>query len=173
MMLTCDGLERPSLRLGSVGNRFARIFLVGLAVLGVVACDAPLFGGSPPSDSVTVDVDLAPGESETYLFDIEAEALEVRELVFVVMDPIQHSLEPRGIRVQKSWSRDGVEEDGWPERPEFVEVSPGAPLRGLLDLTLTNEGESTVEMQVTITILNKGALPPATEETLRVAIDRR
>ena len=156
-----------------MANGFSRVSLAALAVLGVVACDAPLFGGRPPSDSVTVDVDLAPGETGTYLFDIEAEVFGVREWISVRMHPSESSLAAQGIRVDRSWTRDDIEEDGWPEPPEDVAVDRGTPLIGLLRLTLTNESESSVEMQVTVLIQAGVVLPQPSEDTLRVGITRR
>jgi hypothetical protein len=123
-----------------------------------------------PRDSVEVEVDLPPGATETYEFDVEAEATAGRESVILRMSPQAGSLRADGVAVEQSWTHKGVSETGW---PVSIDVDLDEPMIAILILRLTNEGSIRIEKKLTIAILASGQIPTPSEEELRVEIDRR
>lgn len=149
----------------------AALAVVGSAVLS--ACVVTDGGEAPlPSTSDDVAVNLAPGASETYEFDIEVEALGAEEGFRAIMEPTPEVLMSDGIEVSQSWIRDGNTEQGWPG--ERVLVQSGEVLAGTLILTLTNSTEDSIVQDLTITVLASPiTVPGPTEESLKLSIEER
>ena len=147
-----------------------------LAVVGSVvfsACVVTDGGETPlPSASDEVAVNLAPGASETYEFDIEVEALGSEEGFRVAMKPTPEALMSDGIEVSQSWVRDDTTEQGWPE--ERVVVEGGHVMAGTLILALTNSTDDSIAQDLTITILASPlTVPGPTEDDLKLSIAQR
>jgi hypothetical protein len=154
---------------GTPCRRRVRTLVILVALLSVGSC---VDGAFPiPRDSVDVEVDLPPGATETYEFDIEAEAFTGGdESVILRMSPEADSLRADGVAVEQSWTHKGVTETGW---PVAIDVEHDEPMIAILILRLTNEGPIRIEKKLTIAILASGDIPSPSEEELRVEIDRR
>lgn len=151
-------------------GQIRRVLLL-LVLFGVVSCDAPLFPGRIPSDSVEVTIDLQPGASETYLFEIEVETLGTHGGFSVRMSPDAWSLEDEGVVVEQSWSRDGIKETSWPEN---FNIEADERLVGHADLTLVNESDARAEFTLVVTIeAAPVGLPNPSEDDIRLAIRQR
>lgn len=119
-----------------------------------------------------MDVDLAPGASETYEFHIEAETLESNESFDIRLLPSVDALNADGVAVEQTWTRDGEAGDGW---PESVELGPNELVVGVLTLKLTNDSPTKIvalELTVRIETSDKSESAP-TEEQLRLEIRLR
>lgn len=132
------------------------------------ACDSSLIPGRSPSDSVEIPVQLAPGDTETYEFEIEVEAITQRGRFSVKMSPLPRLLEDDGIIVEQSWSRDGVEERGWPEGHD---VDFDTVLVGQVAVVLTNQNQSEADFPLTVIITaDEITVPAPNEDDMRVEI---
>lgn len=145
-----------------------RAFVLLVALLSASAC---VDGAGPiPRDVVEVGVELLPGATETYEFDIEAEAFVGGESVVLVMSPHSDSLRSDGIAVEQSWTHEGASEPGW---PDVIDVDLDERMIATLTLKLTNEGATSMENRLTITIEASGDIPTPSETDLRVEIHLR
>jgi hypothetical protein len=147
--------------------KLGAVLLVALALLNACVMGEG-YGPPPPSDSATVSVDLAPGESHTFEFDVEAETFETGE-TFYIDSPISRFEETLGVAVRQSWSRDGKTENGW---PTSVELERGTLMNGVLSITLTNQSQTTSQsFDLAVEIYTRGALPQPRPEDLRLDIE--
>jgi hypothetical protein len=88
-----------------------------------------------PSDSATVAAELAPGESQTYEFLVEAETFGSSETFHIRLSPTAASLGERNVKVEQSWTRGDSTQDGW---PEFVDLDAEENMQGVLSVSFTN-----------------------------------
>lgn len=157
--------SRPSFASGrgTPRRRQVRTLVILVALLSVGAC-------VDGADPIEVELDPPPGATETYEFDIEAEAFAGSESVILRMSPQPDSLRSDGVAVEQSWTHEGVSEAGW---PGSIDVDLDERMMATLTLKLTNEGSISFENMLTIIIEAGHNLPIPSETELRVEIDRR
>lgn len=147
------------------------IWLVGC--LALAALNSCVEGPPRVSASIETAAVLEVGATETYIFEVEAETGDFDEGFRVILsEPSLADLSEQGIAVERSWVRDGVEEADWPER---IIIEAGELFVGAFSVTLTNNSQNRVDLELTITVraspLGVGA--GGGEETLRLAIRQR
>ena len=135
------------------------------------------FREGPPLASISIEAaaDLGVGASETYRFEVEAEAIGDFDEGFRVFlsEPSRVDLLEQGIAFEQSWVWDGVEEIDWPDR---IVIEAGEIFVGDFSLTLTNNNESRVNLELKITVLANPTSDIGSqggEKTLRLAIRQR
>ena len=151
-----------------------RALLVGW--LGWAALTSCTFREGPPLASTSIEavVDLAVGATETYRFEVEAEAIGDFDEGFrvILVDPSPAHLSEQGIAVERSWVRDGVQQDDWPER---IIIEAGELFVGDFSLSLTNNSQvrADLELKITVRASPLGVGGGGGEESLRLAIRQR
>jgi hypothetical protein len=104
-----------------------------------------------PSDSVDIDLDLEAGATQTYQFEVEARAIAHDEGLRIVLDPTPEELEDEGVRVETSWTTNGMIHSEWPAGRLVAEANEA--WMGTFMLELTNVTAARVERQVRVEVL--------------------
>jgi hypothetical protein len=121
-----------------------------------------------PSDSATLQVELDPGESQTYEFLVEAETFGSNETFQIRLSPTAASLSEQRVMTEQSWTRGNDTQSGW---PEYVDLDADENMQGVLSLSLTNTDEANVaEFDVRVEVDGGGQAPEPGPEDLRLDI---
>lgn len=124
--------------------------------------------GPVPSDSATVQVELEPGESQTYEFVVEAETFGSNETFHIRLSPTADSLSEESVIVEQSWTRGDNTQDGW---PESVDLGTDESMQALLSVSLTNNDEANVaDFELRVEVDAGGQVPEPSGEDLRLEI---
>lgn len=120
---------------------------------------------------MTLDVELAPGESQTYEFLVEAETFGSNETFHIRMSPTAATLGEQNVVVEQSWTRGDSTQDGW---PEFVDVNAEENMQGVLSASVTNtDGAEVAEFELRVEVDAGGQVPEPSTEDLRLEIRLR
>lgn len=124
-----------------------------------------------PQDSATAEVALAPGESQSFEFLVEAETFDSGETFRIRMSPSVAALTEQNVMVEQSWTRGDNTEDGW---PDSVDLDADEDLQGVLSVSVTNTDEADVaEFELRVEVDAGGQVPEPSTEDLRLEIRLR
>jgi hypothetical protein len=123
----------------------------------------------------TTSLELDAGQTESLLFEVEAEAIgEIDERFRIVLQhPSQAEQTRRGVFVERSWDPGQGEEKDWPEN---ITIEVGERFVGDFHLHVTNNTEDPLELQVEVRLIAEPFEPFGTaggEGSLRLAIQHR
>lgn len=166
---------RSRVRLRTIwpGCAVSRTVALGLilSILTVSCVEGPPFAEAVAETSV----ELQAGQSESLLFEVEAEAIgEIDERFRIVLQhPSQAEQARRGVIVERSSDQGQGEEEDW---PETITIEAGERFVGDFYLYVTNNTEDPLDLQVEVRLIAEPFQPFGSaggEESLELAIRHR
>lgn len=118
-----------------------------------------------------MEVELAPGESQSYEFLVEAETFDSGETFRIRMSPTAAALTEQNVMVEQSWTPGDTTQDGW---PESVDLDADENLQGVLSVSVTNIDEADVaEFELRVEVDAGGEIAAPSTEDLRLEVRLR
>jgi len=122
-----------------------------LQVSVAMALTSCVISEGPPFAEVSADttVELEPGQTKVFHFEVQAEAIADEDERFRVFlqEPSQAEQSNLEVTVEQLWTQGTTEENGW---PEAIDVALGEVFIGDFHLNLTNNSAETVTFPVVV-----------------------